>query len=91
MQNFITNEKRPKHSQIIRIIEGFETLEFRSHFDNWPLHEQYPISEEGRGKVAGKQCIMRVLFLNPAVLVRCTNCVLTADLDKYQSKKECYV
>ncbi|XP_024402888.1 villin-3 isoform X1 [Physcomitrium patens] len=52
VENFITNEKRPKHSQIIRIIEGFETLEFRSHFDNWPLHEQYPISEEGRGKVA---------------------------------------
>ena len=53
LQGFITNQKRPKYTQITRIIEGFETLEFRSYFEKWPLNGQHPVSEEGRGKVAG--------------------------------------
>ncbi|KAG0601882.1 hypothetical protein M758_11G145100 [Ceratodon purpureus] len=52
VEGFITNQKRLKHTQITRIIEGFETLEFRSYFDKWPLNGQQPVSEEGRGKVA---------------------------------------
>jgi hypothetical protein len=53
MQEFISNQNRPKHLQVTRVIEGFETLEFRSYFDKWPLNGQNNVSEEGRGKVAG--------------------------------------
>lgn len=53
MQEFISNQNRPKYLQVTRVIEGFETLEFRSYFDKWPLNGQNNVSEEGRGKVAG--------------------------------------
>ncbi|KAG0607331.1 hypothetical protein M758_8G020200 [Ceratodon purpureus] len=53
VEGLITDQKRPKHTQITRIIEGFETLEFRSYFDKWSFNGQHPVSEEGRGKVAG--------------------------------------
>lgn len=52
VEGYVTSQGRPKHTQITRIIEGFETLEFRSNFDKWPLNGQHPVSEEGRGKVA---------------------------------------
>ncbi|XP_024403822.1 villin-3 isoform X2 [Physcomitrium patens] len=52
VEDLITNLNRPKHIQITRIIEGFETLEFRSYFVKWPLNGQHTVSEEGRGKVA---------------------------------------
>ncbi|KAJ7979431.1 villin 4 [Quillaja saponaria] len=42
---------RPK-SHIIRVIEGFETVMFRSKFDSWPLTTDVAVSEDGRGKVA---------------------------------------
>ncbi|KAL2572247.1 hypothetical protein AAZV13_17G056200 [Glycine max] len=42
---------RPK-SHIIRVIEGFETVMFKSKFDSWPQASDAPMSEEGRGKVA---------------------------------------
>ncbi|XP_027332141.1 villin-4-like isoform X1 [Abrus precatorius] len=42
---------RPK-SQIIRVIEGFETVMFRSKFDSWPQAAHVTMSEDGRGKVA---------------------------------------
>jgi len=51
-EEFISNQNRPKHLQVTRVIEGFETLEFRSYFDKWPLNGQNNVSEEGRGKVA---------------------------------------
>ncbi|MED6145064.1 Villin-4 [Stylosanthes scabra] len=38
--------------QIIRIIEGFETVMFRSKFDSWPQATDVTVSEDGRGKVA---------------------------------------
>ncbi|KAL1359323.1 hypothetical protein HN51_004625 [Arachis hypogaea] len=38
--------------QIIRIIEGFETVMFRSKFDSWPQITDVTVSEDGRGKVA---------------------------------------
>ncbi|XP_059637389.1 villin-4-like isoform X2 [Cornus florida] len=42
---------RPK-SHIIRVIEGFETVMFRSKFDSWPESTAAAVSEDGRGKVA---------------------------------------
>lgn len=62
VQGYLTGKERPKHTQITRIIEGFETLEFRSYFDKWPLNGQHPVSEEGRGKVAG---MLNILILLP--------------------------
>lgn len=42
---------RPK-SHIIRMIEGFETVLFRSKFDSWPQTTDVAVTEDGRGKVA---------------------------------------
>ncbi|KAL2482931.1 Villin-4 [Forsythia ovata] len=39
-------------SHVIRVIEGFETVMFRSKFDNWPQSTNVAVSEDGRGKVA---------------------------------------
>ncbi|KAI9123039.1 hypothetical protein K1719_005928 [Acacia pycnantha] len=39
-------------SQIIRVIEGFETVMFKSKFDSWPETTEVTVSEDGRGKVA---------------------------------------
>ncbi|KAK3037599.1 hypothetical protein RJ639_031905 [Escallonia herrerae] len=41
----------PKY-HIIRVIEGFETVPFRSKFDSWPQSADVAVSEDGRGKVA---------------------------------------
>ncbi|KAL3535455.1 hypothetical protein ACH5RR_003916 [Cinchona calisaya] len=37
---------------IVRVIEGFETVTFRSKFDSWPQSTSTAVSEDGRGKVA---------------------------------------
>ncbi|XP_004507882.1 villin-4-like isoform X2 [Cicer arietinum] len=47
----VRSTNRPK-SQIIRVIEGFETVMFRSKFDSWPQTTNVTMSEDGRGKVA---------------------------------------
>ncbi|KAL5149489.1 Villin-4 [Glycine soja] len=47
----ISGTGRPK-SHIIRVIEGFETVMFKSKFDSWPQASHATMSEEGRGKVA---------------------------------------
>lgn len=39
-------------SHIIRVIEGFETVMFKSKFDSWPQEANVTVSEDGRGKVA---------------------------------------
>ncbi|XP_022755445.1 villin-4-like isoform X2 [Durio zibethinus] len=39
-------------SHIIRVIEGFETVIFRSKFDSWPQATNVAVTEDGRGKVA---------------------------------------
>ncbi|XP_054822780.1 villin-4-like [Prosopis cineraria] len=39
-------------SHIIRVIEGFETVMFRSKFDTWPQTPNVTVSEDGRGRVA---------------------------------------
>lgn len=51
-QELLSASDRPK-SQIIRVIEGFETVMFRSKFDSWPQTANVAMSEDGRGKVAG--------------------------------------
>ncbi|RZB55499.1 Villin-4 isoform D [Glycine soja] len=53
---------RPK-SHIIRVIEGFETVMFKSKFDSWPQASDAPMSEEGRGKVAGCHYVPLILSL----------------------------
>ncbi|XP_024360709.1 villin-2 isoform X1 [Physcomitrium patens] len=52
-EGLITEHNTAKYTKITRVIEGFETLEFRSYFEKWPLNGHHTVSEEGRGKVAG--------------------------------------
>lgn len=52
-QELVTGTDQLK-SHIIRVIEGFETVMFRSRFDSWPQTTDVTVSEDGRGKVAGK-------------------------------------
>ncbi|CAN4124217.1 unnamed protein product [Withania somnifera] len=42
---------RPK-CHVVRVIEGFETVIFRSKFDSWPQSTNVAVTEDGRGKVA---------------------------------------
>ncbi|PHT48029.1 hypothetical protein CQW23_12237 [Capsicum baccatum] len=42
---------RPKY-HVVRVIEGFETVMFRSKFDSWPQSTNVAVTEDGRGKVA---------------------------------------
>ncbi|KAL0739201.1 hypothetical protein Bca4012_015411 [Brassica carinata] len=51
IQEMIRSSERPK-TQMIRIIEGFETVPFRSKFDTWTLVTNTTVSEDGRGRVA---------------------------------------
>lgn len=39
---------------MIRVIEGFETVMFKSKFDTWAEAVEVAVSEDGRGKVAGQ-------------------------------------
>ncbi|KAK6151424.1 hypothetical protein DH2020_014059 [Rehmannia glutinosa] len=39
-------------SHVIRVIEGFETVTFRSKFESWPQSTNVAVSDESRGKVA---------------------------------------
>ncbi|KAJ7955811.1 villin 4 [Quillaja saponaria] len=50
-EELLRGADRPK-SHIIRVIEGFEAVMFRSKFDSWPLTNDVAVSEDGRGKVA---------------------------------------
>jgi len=52
VQELVRGHDRPK-SHVIRVIEGFETVMFRSKFDSWPQTTSVTVSEDGRGKVAG--------------------------------------
>lgn len=51
-EDFITSQKRPKTTRVTRVIQGYETHSFKSHFDSWPTGSAAPSTEEGRGKVA---------------------------------------
>ncbi|KDP35406.1 hypothetical protein JCGZ_10390 [Jatropha curcas] len=50
-EELVRGAERPK-SHIIRVIEGFETVMFRSKFESWPQTTDVTVSEDGRGKVA---------------------------------------
>ncbi|PWA91817.1 villin headpiece, Villin/Gelsolin, ADF-H/Gelsolin-like domain protein [Artemisia annua] len=50
-EEYVRSQDRRK-SHIIRVIENFETVTFRSKFDSWPQSTAAAVSEEGRGKVA---------------------------------------
>ncbi|XVF69972.1 hypothetical protein PTKIN_Ptkin11bG0123800 [Pterospermum kingtungense] len=50
-EELIRGSNRPK-SHIIRVIEGFETVVFRSKFESWPQAINVAVTEDGRGKVA---------------------------------------
>ncbi|XAR51144.1 hypothetical protein NMG60_11005693 [Bertholletia excelsa] len=50
-EELVRDHNRPK-CHIIRVIEGFETVMFRSKFDSWPQTANVAVSEDGRGKVA---------------------------------------
>ncbi|KVI01423.1 Gelsolin domain-containing protein, partial [Cynara cardunculus var. scolymus] len=50
-EEYVRSKDRRK-SRIIRVIENFETVSFRSKFDSWPQSTASAVSEDGRGKVA---------------------------------------
>ncbi|PWA69895.1 villin/Gelsolin, ADF-H/Gelsolin-like domain protein [Artemisia annua] len=50
-EEYLRDQERPT-SKIIRMIENFETVSFRSKFASWPKPGDVVASEEGRGKVA---------------------------------------
>ncbi|MBA0708478.1 hypothetical protein Golax_023589, partial [Gossypium laxum] len=50
-EELIRGSDRPK-SQIIRVIEGFETVVFKSKFESWPQTTNVAVTEDGRSKVA---------------------------------------
>ncbi|WOK94066.1 villin-4-like [Canna indica] len=51
VEELISGPDRPK-CHVIRLVEGFETVMFRSKFDVWPETATGAVSEAGRGKVA---------------------------------------
>ncbi|KAL9254368.1 Villin-2-like protein [Drosera capensis] len=51
-EDFISSENRPKATRVMRVIQGYETQSFKSHFDSWPAGSVTTSAEEGRGKVA---------------------------------------
>ncbi|KAJ6846957.1 villin-5-like isoform X2 [Iris pallida] len=50
-EELLRGDDRPK-THLVRIIEGFETVTFRSKFVTWPQATDVAVSEDGRGKVA---------------------------------------
>lgn len=68
----LNSEDRPR-AHVIRVIEGFETVTFRSKFNSWPQSNSVAVSEDGRGKVAGQSRIFTLshniytlIFLTPS-------------------------
>ncbi|KAF3551997.1 hypothetical protein DY000_02001200 [Brassica cretica] len=50
-EEFFRSSGRPK-SNLISVMEGFETVMFRSKFDSWPTTSTVAEPRQGRGKVA---------------------------------------
>jgi len=61
-QELVRAAERP-NSRIARVIEGFETVMFRSKFESWPQTTNVTVSEDGRGKVAGQQLNYLIDFI----------------------------
>ncbi|KAG9134742.1 hypothetical protein Leryth_001049 [Lithospermum erythrorhizon] len=51
-EEFVASQNRPKSTRITRLMQGYETREFKSNFDSWPSGTVPSGAEEGRGKVA---------------------------------------
>ncbi|XP_047950230.1 villin-4-like isoform X1 [Salvia hispanica] len=51
VDELLNSEDRQK-IHVLRVIEGFETVMFRSKFNSWPQTNSVAVSEDGRGKVA---------------------------------------
>jgi hypothetical protein len=53
MQKLLVDSGQTK-SHVIKVIEGFETVSFKSKFREWPATPELKLTaEDGRGKVAG--------------------------------------
>ena len=63
-QEFVASQNRPKTTQLTRLIQGYETRSFKTNFDSWPAGSAAPGAEEGRGKVAGNDHMLRVKLSN---------------------------
>ncbi|CAH2069645.1 unnamed protein product [Thlaspi arvense] len=50
-EEFFRSSERPK-SSLVSVMEGFETVMFRSKFDSWPASSTVAEPQQGRGKVA---------------------------------------
>ncbi|CAH8382958.1 unnamed protein product [Eruca vesicaria subsp. sativa] len=50
-EEFFRSSERPK-SNLVSVMEGFETVMFRSKFDSWPATSTVAEPQQGRGKVA---------------------------------------
>ncbi|KAJ4875302.1 Villin-5 [Raphanus sativus] len=50
-EEFLPLSERPK-SNLVSVMEGFETVMFRSKFDSWPATSTVAEPQQGRGKVA---------------------------------------
>ncbi|KAH0937530.1 hypothetical protein HID58_004991 [Brassica napus] len=50
-EEFFRSSERPK-SNLVSVMEGFETVMFRSKFDSWPATSAVAEPQHGRGKVA---------------------------------------
>ncbi|KAI4969901.1 hypothetical protein ZWY2020_000815 [Hordeum vulgare] len=50
-EELLREVNRPR-SHIIRLMEGFETVVFRSKFNKWPKKVETVVSDESRGKIA---------------------------------------
>ncbi|XP_019092506.1 PREDICTED: villin-5 [Camelina sativa] len=48
---FFRSSERPK-SNLVSVMEGYETVMFRSKFDSWPASSTMTEPQQGRGKVA---------------------------------------
>ncbi|KAJ0962245.1 hypothetical protein J5N97_030073 [Dioscorea zingiberensis] len=68
----LLREPNRQRTHVIRIIEGFETVMFRSKFDVWPQTTEVGLSEDARGKVAAllKRQGFNVKGLNKATPVK---------------------
>ena len=73
-QELVQAVERPK-SRIVHVIEGFETVMFRSKFESWPQTTVVTVSKDGRGKVAGQQLnylidfILDLVFIPEAMMI----------------------
>ncbi|GLJ10579.1 hypothetical protein SUGI_0131030 [Cryptomeria japonica] len=51
-EEFVSSQNRAKWTHLVRVIQGFETLDFKANFESWPVGSGTSGSEDGKGKVA---------------------------------------